>query len=54
MQAQMLINIDKAKKVNINNLKTIRDLGIIGKEEFKAKIKEILNLYNYKSMSHQW
>lgn len=44
MQAQMQINIGKAKKVNINNLKITKDLGIIDKEEFKLKIKEILNL----------
>jgi hypothetical protein len=50
----MLIIIGKTKKVNINNLKTTKDLRIIGKEQFKAKIKEILNLYNYESMSHQW
>ncbi len=28
----------------INNLKTIKNLGIIGEEEFKAKVKEILDL----------
>ncbi len=44
MQAQMQINIGKANKVNINNLKTTKNLGIIGNEEFKAKIGEILNL----------
>jgi hypothetical protein len=34
----------KANKIKINNLKTIKNLGIIGEEEFKAKVKEILDL----------
>jgi hypothetical protein len=32
------------QKIKINNLKIVRDLGIIVKEEFKSKVKEILNL----------
>jgi hypothetical protein len=40
----MYISVGKANKVKINNLKTIRDLKILGEEEFKTKVKEILDL----------
>ncbi len=44
MYAQMHINVGKVNKIKINNLKTTRDFRFIGEEEFKTKVKEILNL----------
>jgi hypothetical protein len=36
--------VGKANKVKINNLKTTKQLKFIGEEEFKVKVKEILDL----------
>jgi hypothetical protein len=44
MHAHMQITIGKTNKVKINNLKIARKLGVISEEEFKAKIKQILDL----------
>jgi hypothetical protein len=38
------INHERKSKINSNNLKTIRDLKVILKEEFKAKVRKILEL----------
>jgi hypothetical protein len=40
----MQIPIGKTNKVKISNLKTIKKLGVINEEEFKVRVKEILNL----------
>jgi hypothetical protein len=40
----MQINVGKANEVKINNLKIIRDLGVIGEEEIKTHDKEMLDL----------
>jgi hypothetical protein len=44
MQAHIQITIGKTNKVKINNLKIVRKLGAISEEEFKARIKKILDL----------
>jgi len=44
MQAHVQITIGKANKVKIGNLKIARKLGVINEEEFKAKVKQILDL----------
>jgi len=36
------INHERKRKIKSNNLKTIRDLKVILKEEFKAKVRTIL------------
>jgi hypothetical protein len=36
--------VGKANKVKINNLEATRYLKVIGEEEFKVKVKEILDL----------
>jgi hypothetical protein len=38
------INHERKSKIKSDNLKTIRDLKMILKEEFKAKVKTILKL----------
>ncbi len=38
------INHERKSKIKSNNLKTIRDFKVILKEEFKAKVKTILEL----------
>jgi hypothetical protein len=43
MHAHIQISIGKSNKVKINNLKTIRKLGVINEKEFKPKVKEILD-----------
>jgi hypothetical protein len=40
----MQIIIGKANKVKIKKLKTARKLGVINEEEFKTKVKQILDL----------
>jgi len=40
----MQINVHKVNRVKINNLKIVQDLGIIGEEESKAKVKKNLNM----------
>jgi hypothetical protein len=40
----MQIIVGKANKVKINNLKIARKLGVISEEEFKTRVKQILNL----------
>jgi len=44
MHAHMHISVGKANKIKINNLKTSRDFKFISEEEFKTKVKEILDL----------
>jgi hypothetical protein len=45
MQTHMQINDNKANKVQINNVKTDRKLGVVSDEDFKTKVKKNLNLY---------
>lgn len=40
----MHIIVSKANKVKINNLKIVQKLRVISEEEFKAKIKEFLDM----------
>jgi len=42
----MQITIGKTNKVKINNLKIGRKLRVISEEEFKTKVKQILDLQN--------
>jgi len=44
MHAQMHINVGKGNKIKINNLRTTRDFRFIHEEEFKTKVKEVLDL----------
>jgi hypothetical protein len=41
---KIIINHERKSKIKSNNLKTIRDLKVILKEEFKAKVRTILEL----------
>ncbi len=50
----MQITLGKVNEVKINNLKIVRKLIIISEEEFKARVKQILDLQNQKSFSHPW
>jgi hypothetical protein len=41
---KMKINNEQKKKIKINNLKVINNLGVILKEEFRSKVKVVLDL----------
>jgi hypothetical protein len=41
---KMKINNEQKKKIKINNLKVIKNLGVILKEEFRSKVKVVLDL----------
>jgi hypothetical protein len=40
----MHINVGKVNKIKINSLKKTRDFKFLVEEEFKTKVKEILDL----------
>jgi len=44
MQTHMQITLGKVNEVKINNLKIVRKLKVINEEEFKARVKQILDL----------
>ncbi len=44
LQSQTQIIVGKTNKIKINNFKIARDLKIICEEDFKKKVKEILDL----------
>jgi len=50
----MKIIVGKANNVKINNLKIAWKLRVISEEEFKIKVKKILNFKNYESLSYPW
>jgi hypothetical protein len=41
---KMKINNEQKKKIKINNLKVIKNLGVILKKEFISKVKVVLDL----------
>jgi hypothetical protein len=44
IKVKMEINIFLRKGIKLSNFKTTKDLGMLTKDEFKAKIKEMLDL----------
>lgn len=44
LSAELAISLEKLNKHKIANLKSARDLGVISEEEFKEKVKTLLNL----------
>ncbi len=44
LMGKMKINNKQKKKIKINNLKVIKNLGVILKEEFWSKVKVVLDL----------
>ncbi len=44
LMGKMKINNEQKKKIKINNLKVIKNLGVILKEEFRSKVKVVLDL----------
>ncbi len=44
MVGKVEVNNQRLNKVKINNLKIVRDLGVIIKDEFKIRIRSILDL----------
>ncbi len=44
LMGKMKINNEQKKKIKINNLKVIKNLGVILKEEFRSKVKIVLDL----------
>jgi hypothetical protein len=41
---KMKINNEQKKKIKINNLKVIKNLGVILKEEFRSNVKVVFGL----------
>ncbi len=45
IKAKIKINIKRTRQMRFRNLKTTKDLGVLIDAKFKAKNKEMLNLY---------
>jgi hypothetical protein len=44
IKVKMEVNIKTKRGIKPSNFKTIKDLGMLTKDEFKAKVKQMLNL----------
>jgi hypothetical protein len=44
IKVKMEVNIKTKKGIKLSNFKMTKDLGMLTKDEFKAKVKEMLDL----------